>query len=163
MAQVDKIIFLKLKKKGLVEFPALYSVIVKWAKLNKYEIAEREYSDTFEKTTKSSKIEWDFTKKVDDYNKFLIKVKLNLRNYDIRKNAQKNLMNGELTIEFEGRIITDYEDKWTKGPFYIFIRGIIDKFITQPQREKLEAELESDIKQTYNHIKDFLGSLKEKD
>lgn len=162
MTQLDKVIVLKLTRTAPIAFADLYKAMKDWAGKNEYLFSEKRYDDIIEKSKKTTKIEWSLGKELDEYNAFLIKITINMRNYQTLQKGNKRIMKGSLSIEFEGTVATDYEEKWTKGPFMVFLRGIYDKFITQSKRDKLEAELKEEVNRLYNHTKKELSALKYK-
>ena len=163
MTQVDKILKLKITRNGPISFEEFYLFLKGWVKKQNYSLKEKNYSDTFDKNKKTTNIGWEASKDIDDYNKFIINIKLSLKDYTTHKKDDKTIMKGALTLDIDSQIKTDYEDKWTKGPFNVFLRSIYDKFITRTERQKLEKEIEENIRNLYSESKDFLGSLKEKE
>lgn len=148
---------LEISQKAQFNMIEFYRSSKAWFDINRYRFYEKEHEEKVEKGKKSLKIKWRALKEVDDYSTFRIDLSISLANYEIIKEENEKLTEGKLKIRFSSRIITDYEEKWSKSPAIKFLRGVSDKFFTAKKTEMYRKELKNDTFDVYNKIKSLLN------
>lgn len=149
------------KYKGLIDFKSLYRLIDKWFKQRDYDKVEFfNFEETYE-TGKQITLELRPYKKLSDYVKIEIRLKIvleKLKETIIEQEGIKtSLMKGQGTFTFETFLITDYEGHWSTRPFYFFTKTLMDKFIYRSYTERYEDTLIKDKDKIRREIKSFLN------
>ena len=105
-------------------------------------------------------------KRFSDYAKGELVIELhfkNLKDIDIEKDGIKQrLLTGRAHFQFQGRMITDYEDKWESTPVYQFMRTFTDKFVRKTQTGAFEKEIKNDIVKIIEELRAFLNLFRYK-
>ena len=152
--------------KGLFKAEELYKSIEEWRKENKYEIAVEKHSEVVSEKGKEVEFPMGFDKKASDYIKFTIKAKVTLKNVEdvlVKKGgAQQKLHKGDVDVAMKAVIETDYDNKWSKVPWRIFIRGLHDKFLRKSEIDEFEKKLKEDLSSLYEEVKAQLNLFKYK-
>lgn len=152
----------KLKHSGIFEFKELYKfsyTLLKEAKT--YLLTEKTYSEKITKGGKEIEIEWECTKNISDYFRFIMVVKFkitNLVDVEVKKESEKVTSNkGDIEINVEGKVIRDYENKWTTSAFTKFMRSVYDRYIVKNKVEEMHEKLFADCDDLLGQIKGFLS------
>ena len=100
-------------------------------------------------------------KKMSDYAKFVIRINtkmFNVKEVEVEKDGHKIKLNqGRVAILIDGLIQTDYENRWSNAPFYIFMRTIYDKFIYKSYIDQFEVQLDQEVNQLHTQLKAFFN------
>jgi len=147
--------------KGLCMVKDFYTFLDKW-------FADRGYAKqetkNYEEVTEKGKytiVEMEPIKKVSDYVKLKLKAKIicfDLKSVDIEIDGKKqSCQEGEVKIEFEAQLITDYENKWEYKPVYFFFRTVMDKYVFKGLLHKYEQMLVKDCKELMQEAKAYLN------
>ncbi len=150
----DKLVIKKEAQFNMIE---LYRTLKAWFDLHNYNFYEREYEDVIKGDKKSVKIKWEGQKYIDNYSRYVINLSISLKNYKTIDTKQGKTVEGNLTINYEASIETDYEQKWENNPIRKFTRGIFDKFISTGRRERYEKEIIDDTHDIFHRTKAFLN------
>jgi len=151
---------LSLSQKAQFNLVELYRTLKHWFEINGYSFFEREYEDLIKSGKKNVTIKWEGSKNIDDYSKFYIFIKFNIKNYELVDTPKEKLIEGSLKLSFWSDILTDYEYKWENKPIWKFLRGVSDKFFTDKKRKFYEAELKNETYNLFNKAKSFLNLYK---
>ena len=151
---------LSLTQKSQFNLVELYKTLKHWFEINGYSFFEREYEDILKSGKKEVMIKWEGSKNIDDYSKFYIFVKFNVKNYEIFDTPKEKIIDGSLKLSFASDILTDYEYKWEHKPIWKFLRGVSDKFFTERKRKFYEKNLKEDTYDLFNKSKSFLNLYK---
>ena len=151
---------LSLSQKAQFNLVELYRTLKHWFEINGYSFFEREYEDIIKSGKKNVTIKWEGSKNIDDYSKFYIFIKFNIKNYELVDTPKEKLIEGSLKLSFGSDILTDYEYKWENKPIWKFLRGVSDKFFTDKKRKFYETELENETYNLFNKAKSFLNLYK---
>lgn len=155
MSEVDYVIpSITVKQSAIIHINDLYKIMKRWFSDNGYYVEEKEYNDT-NKT--SLKIKWACYKKIDDYLRFVIVVKLKAKNIENITIKNKKMQKAEMEIVFESYLESDYKDYWEEKGTSKFLRGIYDKYVQKNKREKYNDELKEETHDAYNEVKSYLG------
>ena len=160
MALKSKVFEQKLKHKGFFNFADFYGFCFDWLKDEGYHLSEKEYIEKVSSQGKEVIIKWEASKKVSDYFKNLIQVKihiLGLNDAEVEVEGKKEATNkGDMKIEISADLERDYEDKWEDNPFYKWLRGVYDKYIVRTTIDEYEDRLEDVVTEYSEQIKSFL-------
>jgi len=160
MAQKNTVFEQTLKQKGYWKYTDIYNFAFEWLKDHGYKIKEKKYTEKVSPNGKEIELEWEASKKVSDYLKFIISLKwhiLGLKDAEIERGGKKESTNkGELKIKFESETEKDYEKRWEDNPFWKFLRGIYDKYVIRTTIEEYENRL---IKESNDYVKEIKSFL----
>lgn len=161
MAEKDTIFSSKAKYNGIFSFKDFYKFCYEWLRDEVgLEIKEDKYSEKLSGDTKEIEVEWTGTKKVTDYFKFEVKVKLRvlgLQNVEVLKDKQKIKTNqGSIEVGVSGTLIRDYAGKFEQDAFKKFMRAIYEKWVITSRVEQLESKLISACDEFLSQAKAYL-------
>lgn len=157
MSEIDYVIpELRITQKAVFEFDELYRFMKKWFDDHKYDFFEKEYLDAQEESGTSNSIKWEATRKVDDYVKFHIEIRIKCD--DIKEVIQKNkkAVKGSVNIKIESFLEKDYENNWEKNFMVKFMREVYDTFLLKGKFQKHNEYLREESYDIYNQAKSFL-------
>jgi len=123
-----------------------------WFEKNNYKINEKVYLALLENKTQ---IKWECTKKPEDYHKFEISVKFDLKASQEAKGKRK-LSKGTVKFVYSAKLIRDFDNKWL-GAWKYITRAIYDRFIVKENEVKVVKELEKDVSKLSEAVKKYLG------
>jgi len=160
MVQKKEVYKEKLTQVGYWNYEETYIMLYNWLKDNSYDIAENSYKEKLTSGGKEILIEWEATKKVTDYFKYIIKLNwhiLTMKDAEVEIDGKKVKTNkGELEIVFKGTIVKDYEQRWEDKPTHKFIRGLYENYVIRTTIKEYEDDLEDDTKDIISDLKAFL-------
>lgn len=157
MAEIDYVIpALKVSQEAIFEFDELYKMLKKWFSDHNYDFFEREYLDTREEGSVSNSIKWEAERKVDEYTKFHIEVRLKCDNVKQVIKKDRKAVKGILVIKFECFLEKDYEDNWEKNFMLKFMRAVYDNFLLRGKFDKYAEDLREETYDIFNQTKSFL-------
>ena len=134
----------------------LFNLMKEWFNLHQYDFYERDYKDVLEETGKNIYIKWETERKVDDYTRFHIEVRIEFKNL-IEEKGKKDIVNkGSIRIRFKSFLEKDYEGNWEKNFFMLFLRAVYNKFIAKSKFDEYGAELKEETFDIYNQVRAFL-------
>jgi hypothetical protein len=152
---------LALGYEGYFEAKELYRMINDWLKAKNYDLLEAKNYEYVSENGKTIEIEMVPWKKITEYAKYEIKLKIkmeNLKEEVINIDNIKKLMNkGKVKIAFKAYFTTDYEDVWEGKPWMFIFRTLVDKFVIPSYIGKWEDGLVKDINELHTEIKTFLN------
>lgn len=161
MAEKNNVLESSIKHKGFFNFTELYNFCYNWFKDNKYHLSEDEYTEKLQANGKEIVIKWTAKKKVSDYFREVITAKwhiLGLVDAEVEVNGKKEKTNkGEVKIKVSADLEKDYEENWTKTPFYKFLRGTYEKYIMRKTIDLYEDRLEEKAVEFCEDVKAFLN------
>ena len=146
---------------GLFSAKDLYSIIDTWLMDNRYDKREIRNSELVRQEGKYIEIELLPWRKITDYAKYEIKVRVMIKNMthvEVEKDGKKVKMDkGDVTVILDGYLTTDYENVWEAKPVYYFLRTLFDKYIYKLYTNRFEAGLKSDVFHLNRQIKGLLN------
>jgi len=155
MSEIDYVVLgIVVEEKAVFNMTDLYKVMKKWFLENNYDFIEKEYSDV-EKEDLSLK--WVSERKVDDYTKFVIEVRIKTKGLKVVKVKNKKSNKGKITAKFESYLEKDYEDSWETNPINKFLRSIYDKFVIRSKFEQYSKQLKDETYDVFNETKAYLN------
>lgn len=158
MAEIDYVIpALRVSQEAIIEFNELYKMMKKWFDDHGYDFFEKEYLDTQEEDySTSNSIKWEAEKKIDDYTKFHIEVRIKCSDIKEVIKKDKKAVKGMIAIKFESFLEKDYEDNWEKNFMLKFTREVYDKFLLKGKFERQANDLKEETYDIFNQTKSFL-------
>lgn len=151
----DKPLFVS--QEAIIDVAKLYKHVKSFFDKHEYDFYEKEYIDELKESGKDSSIKWETEKKVDDYVKFHIEIRI--RFYNLRDvEGKKGLMNkGKVSFRIEAFIEKDYEQNWETSFMARFWRGVYDNFVIKGKLEQRKKDLLDESYEVFNEIKSFLN------
>ena len=155
---VDK---LRLTYEGLFSVSDLYNLIDEWLRWKGYDKRENKNIEIVKPEGKYIEIEIEPWKKVTDYAKNVIKIKMqmfDIKNVEVEKDKTKLKLNqGKVQLVFDGYLETDYESRWEGQPVFYFIRTLFDKYFYKPFTSGFQKGVKDDLMHLHGQIKAFLN------
>ena len=155
---VDK---LRLTYEGLFSVGELYKMIDEWFRWKGYDKRENKNIEVVKPEGKFIEIELEPWKKVTDYAKNVIKIRIqmnDIKEVEVEKdNTKLKLNQGNVHFVFDGYLETDYEARWEGKPIFYFIRTVFDKYFYKPFTAGFERGVKEDVMHLHGQIKAFLN------
>lgn len=152
---------MRLGYEGLFDVTQLYTMINEWFREKGYDKKEKKNLESVTPTGKYIELELEPWKKITDYAKFVIKLRIlmkDIKEVEIMRDGIKAKINqGSITIVFDGYLETDYENRWEQKPTFFFLRTLFDKFVFKPYTERFKARLIDEVNQLHTNVKAFLN------
>ncbi|MBS3131049.1 hypothetical protein J4212_01335 [Candidatus Woesearchaeota archaeon] len=151
----------KLEYEGPFELKAFLTFIDRWAFERGF---DRKLDKDFELDTKEGRhLEWETShwKKMSDYAKFILRLRILVYNYRkvdaVQEDKKVRIGSGYILIYVDGYLETDYFHKWDFHPVFIFIRSLMEKFVYRAYTERFEQRLTYDMTHLYSQMERFLN------
>ena len=161
MVEKDEVFSGKIKQTGIFEFKEFYRFCYSWLVDKGYFVVEKVYSEKVTPVGKEVEIEWEASRKISDYFRFVLKVKwriLGMKDVEVEKDGAKVGMNkGQPEIKVAAVLEKDYEGRWETSAFLKFLRGWYDKFIIRGRIELYEEKIFGDADEFLAQAKAFLA------
>ncbi len=158
---VDK---LRLTYEGLFSVAGLYKMMDEWFRAKHYDKRENKSIEIVKPEGKFIEIEFEPWKKVTDYAKNVIKIRVQMfdvKEVEVEKDHTKLKLNqGKVHFVFDGLLETDYESRWEGQPIFYFIRTIFDKYFYRPFTAGFERGVKEDVMHLHSQINAFLNLYK---
>ena len=152
---------LSLNYEGLFSAKEYYRLVDSFMQEKNYNKKEVLNTEKVESSGKFIEMEVEPYKKVSDYAKIVIRVRtkmFNVKEVEVEKDGHKLTLNqGKVNILIDGILQTDYENRWTNRPFWIFLRTIYDKFIYKTYIDQFDNEVMRDVNQLHTQLKAFFN------
>ncbi len=155
---IDK---LRLSYEGLFKITELYKLIDSWLREKGYDKREKKMIESVTKTGKF--VEWELEpwKKITDYTKIVIRLRIiltDIKEIDVEVDKTKARMNqGKANFIFDGYIETDYEHRWESKPLFFVLRTLFDKYVFKPYTTGYQSNAIADVNDLHSRIKSFLN------
>lgn len=162
MAEKELLIKEKIEQEGLFTFKDFYKYAHQWFKDEKYDsIIEEKYQEKLSGNEKELVIEWKTSKKLSDYFKAEISIKmevLNMIEVEAEIDGKKKKTNkGKVSAEIKGTLVRDPESKWNSTPFYRFIHEIYSKYVIPARVNELNDKVVDDVRDFKDYLKVFFS------
>ena len=149
---------------GIMNIKEIYKIIDDWIKAYDYDKVEKINTEYVRPDGKYVELLLEPEKKVSDYVKNIIKIKLiarNLKDVDIEEDGRKKKMQeGHILITFQGTLETDYEGRWEQKATIFFLRVLVDKYIYKFYTDKFENDIAKEVNELNMQVKSFLNLYK---
>jgi hypothetical protein len=150
----------KLKHKGHWNYKEFYEISMEVLKDMGYGVGESEYSEKTGTDGKEIKFDWNAEKKITDYFKGTMSIKVRIRglkDVEVEQEGKKiNTYKGEMSIEVKAALEKDYEDRWEQQPFWKMMRGVYEKYVIRTTVDEYEDKVAEDAANFVGQIKSFL-------
>ena len=165
MAEVNILIQGRLiEYEGLLDVSGLIKLMDLWFKERGYDKRETKNYEEVHEDGRQATIEMFPYKHISDNLRFemrLFMVFTKLQDTEIEKNSNKvKMLRGKAAISMDGYMITDYENKWDKTPFYYFLRVVFDKYFYKNYIGRAKAEFMQDAATIENEMRAFLNLMR---
>jgi len=161
MSEKDTLHKARIKQRGLFDFKDIYEFLYDYLMDENYDIFERKYVEKVKGQSKDVEIQWEVFKEVSDYFQFVITldwVILGMKSIEVERDGKKIMMDtGMIEIRFKADLVKDYESRWENHPFWLFLRGIYDKYIIRTRIEEYEEKLLGEIFELMKQTKSLLA------
>lgn len=155
---------LKFSYEGLFNVNELYTVISSWFFEKGWDWYEKMNQEQVTPSGKQIRIIFEPWKSITDYYKIAVRIKFNLidvKEMEVEHEGETlHLSHGVVRIIFDGYVVSDRQDQWSKKPFYWFLSLIFDKYLFKSHFEKAETWIKSDVDDLYDKIKTYLNTFK---
>jgi hypothetical protein len=152
---------LSLNYEGLFSAKEFYRLVDSFMQEKNYNKKEVLNTEKVESSGKFIEMEIEPYKKVSDYAKITIRVRtkmFNVKEVEVEKDGHKLRLNqGKVNLLIDGILQTDYENRWTNRPVWIFLRTIYDKFIYKSYIDQFDNEVMRDVNQLHTQLKAFFN------
>lgn len=126
-----------------------------------YFINEKSYSHAPSKKRTTVGFYWECLKNVDDFNRFIVEIKVEFANMEritVIKDKEKNEMDrGDGEITMKASLLTDYEKKWEKNPVLKFVKVIFENLFEKSSLEHYKNEVDDEMYEIENEIKSYFN------
>ncbi len=155
---------LRLTYEGLFSVAELYTMIDEWFREKGYDKRENKNIEVVDPDGKSIEIVIEPWKKVTDYAKNVIKIRIvmtHIKDVEVEKDGTKIKLNqGKVQFVFDAFLETDYESRWEGKPIFYFIRTVFDKYFYKPFTAGFQMGVKADTMDLHQRIKSFLNLYK---
>lgn len=159
MVHTDKIVRdLEYSYQGVFDFKELLSIMKKFFARYNYDVDEKLYDTKVKGDFRNTKIKWTCDRKVDDYNKCVVKLGIDLNDYKEGNVDSTKVIDGKLKIMFNAEVERDYGEKWKKSPAKRFFRAIYEKYVSEAKQSKVDNNLKELVESLRKEIKQYLES-----
>ena len=154
-----------IKYEGIFSVKELYKLLGQIIDDKGYVPVETFAEETVEKTGKAIELDMEPFKKMTDYAKSVIKIKIRIadcKDVEIAKGKDKKqkLNKGKISIEIDPYLETDYEHRWEATPYLYVIRTLFEKYIYTPFLSGFNNQVIEDTNFLKDQIKAFLNLYK---
>src|SRR3989338_8198428 len=122
MVEKEKVSGGNLVHAGLFDLKGTYFFFKRWLQDQQYSVFERKYSEKIRAEGKELEIQWEASREVSDYFKFIWSITFFVVGLTKQEVHGSKLDKGEMSIRIEAFIEKDYESKWQSHPFVKFFR-----------------------------------------
>ncbi len=154
---IDKIIKdLELSYQGVFDFKQLVAMLKQFFKRYNYDITEKAYEEKPKGDLKNTVIKWDTDRKLDDYNKAVVKVEMNLSDYKEGYVDGSKIVDGNFKFKINAEMERDYDDKWQKSAYKKFFRAVYEKFVTGEKQKSVDNSVKDLVENLKKEVKQYL-------
>jgi len=152
-----------IKFKGIFDMDFLYKSMRDWLTRRGYYFEEPVYkSKPNPMGGVEDEITWNCYRKETDYMKFWINIFIHTwerKDVEVIKKGKKKKMNqARLAIYFNAKVETDYQHRWDKTHFLIWLNNFYEKYIIKPEMDNIYTDkLYYYVLKLHNITKECLG------
>ncbi len=161
MSERDRLYKGKVKQRGIFSYSDFYNFSYDWLRQEDYDVTERNYTEKVIGDAKDIQVVWEAERKISDYFKYMIKVRMNIwgmKKIKVKKEGKEISMDtGLFEINFEVWLIKDYEDRWENHPFWKFLRGLYERYIIRARVDLYEDKAIEELIEFMGECKAFLA------
>ncbi|MEM4152647.1 MAG: hypothetical protein QXK80_00795 [Candidatus Pacearchaeota archaeon] len=161
MSEVSPVYESKIVHAGIFDFKTIYNFLYDLFTYYNYVVIEQKYSEKIKAEGKELEILWLCLRKINDYFRFRIKVRIFIVGMSsvevVRENVKVKRDKGEIEVKIASYLEKDYENKWETNPVTKFLRGIYDKYIIKSTIEAYEDAVASEVDEILSQLKSYLA------
>src|SRR3989344_916123 len=151
--------------KGIFRPDELFHTVNEALDHRHYEKREKRTEELVTDTGRRTHIELRPYKDIVHYGRVQINIKITFDNVtetiDIVDGLKRKFSNGDITILFDGWVLTEYEHRWTMKPAIYFLKSMINKYVyTFPLEASFPDIVAGDVGYVYAQIRKLLDSYK---
>lgn len=164
----DTVYSTKIKYRGIFNFSDFYKFCYDWLtqETSLSEVNEKKYVEKVSGDSKDIEVEWEGNKKLTDYFKFEISVKMKiqgLKKVEVNEDGKKRETNkGEVEMTVKGTIVKDYQGKFETSASAKFIRGVYERWIIPARINEIENKITSNCETFVTEAKAYLDLMGKK-
>lgn len=156
MTHTDKIIRdLEFVHEGVFDFKDFLQLLKAFFKRYNYDVDEKLYDNKIKNGMRNLKIKWTCDRKVDDYNKCIIKLTLDLKDGKEGVVDGLKVVDGQLKVTYNAEIERDYDEKWKVAPAKRFLRSLYDKYVSGIKQSKIDTGLKDLVETLKKEVKQY--------
>jgi len=145
---------IRIRQTGTFDLNKLYKDLKAWFDSRKYFFQEKEHAHKSLEKGDSILIRWEAEREIDEYAKFIIKIKFYIEN--IKK--QDGLDKGKIEIITSASVGLDYKNHWQSKPLGNFLFPIYNKYIIKNKiKDYYEKNLYSEVLELNSLTKSILN------
>ena len=145
---------------GTFDMNGLYLLLHEWFIRHDYKIDEKEYREYKDEGKRKLALVWKVKKKVDDYVKFEIDVRLSLTDMQHVTLKKKKAVQAQMTLMLIPYLLKDYEDVWARKGWMKFMREAYDRLIIRSRMDAFEKDLVEEMRRLTGEVKAYLNLTK---
>ena len=157
MAEKDKVAGGNLTHAGIFDLKDLYIFFRTWLQDQRYDVAEKKYSEKIRAGGKELEIQWDVSREISDYFKYSWTINYLVLGLTKQEVNGMKLDKGEVRIKIDAFLEKDYESKWQSHPFVKFLRDVYDRYVIKSRIEDYEDRLTEEVDEAITQLKTFLS------
>lgn len=146
---------------GLFSAKEFLDIVMTWLSDKGYFPIEKKHTESVKTDGKSVEIEMLPYKKVTDYAKNIIMIRIlgsELKDVVVEIDGKKKKLNqGRLQVVLDGYLETDYEHRWETKPIFYFLRMVFEKYVYTPFLSGFEQNLRKDVNNLKSSLKGYLN------
>jgi hypothetical protein len=151
----------RMNYEGIFVIQDLYKLIDEYYEEKGYDKREVKNIESVSEDGKFIEIVVEPWKKLTDYAKSVIKVRMvmtGIKEVEVEKDGLKVRVNqGKIQFVFDAYLETDYENRWESKPMFFLIKTLYDKYFYKTYSAKLQGEVTTSMKDLMTRIKSFLN------
>ena len=162
MSEKEEIFSSKIKYTGIFSFKDFYKFCYEWlTEETGLNVAELVYNEKIIPGNKKEiKVEWEGKRKVTDYFRYVVKVKMEIYQLEdieaVQEGVKVKTNKGMVEVKVKGILERDWQGKFEKDAFRKFLRGLYEKWIIPSRIEQYEDKLINDLDEFLTEAKAFL-------
>jgi len=149
---------------GILNITELYKLINDWCDSKRYFPVEQKCQECVSKTGKCVECELEPFKKLTDYAKSVIQIKIRAdecTDVTVKRGSKKQKMQkAKVTIIFNAFLETDYEHRWERFPWMYVMRTLFEKYVFTPFLSGFSRGVREDVDHLKSEISGFLNLYK---
>ena len=149
---------------GIFSIDELHKLITDWLIQKKYDRFDKMHTESVKPDGKYIDIEMEPYKSIDDYTKFIIRIRIyasKLQEVTVEQDGRKKRMNnGKIQIVLDGFIKTDWQGRMDSKAMYSFIRTLYDKYIYKSETHRNEQQFKRDFVHLKETMANYLNLMK---
>ena len=151
-------------KKAIFHLKELYKHTKDWLDEKGYDTIEKKYEEKIEPSGRELTIEWKCEKKIDEYSRFVIKIKwktLGMNDIKLKQDGKEvKMQQGELNVKVSAELELDYNEKWDSSPIVKLFQSFYEKYLYVGTITEMKSKLWEEGWKCYNEIKSYLNLYK---